>query len=319
MLNISTGPLGVALPFLGAVVAMYISVRAAADAFGHRPALAIATGATLPALAGGGAGVVVGEPSGGLAFVLAVAIACVTLVLGLGLTTPPDREVEPTPRRDSTRAAILLPAALVVLVAGFAGAITPITATLMLAAGAALALLFRPESTTERSASPWWARTMQLALAAVLAVAALAWARSGAAAISTLLGWDLSIAAPTLLFGPLVALPLVGVATRYAADGRDDAVLAGTALGASACATLVLPLIALGGLAGVMWATGLDPLAWKVQFPLRAWRLDAVLLAIVGLLLLPAAAGRWRLGRAEGVGLILLYAAHLATTAAVSR
>ena len=308
-----------ALPFLGAIVAMYVSVRAAADVFDRRPELALAAGAALPALAGGGAGAAIGETSAALAFVMAVAVGCATLVLGLTLTTPPDRDAPPSPERPPHAAASLLPAALVVLVAGFAGAVTPISAILMLAAGAALLFLVRPTPATTASSTPIWAKCVQLALAAVLAVAALAWARSGSAALSATLGWDLSVAAPTLLMGPLVALPLVGVATRLAAEGQGDAAAGGTALAAGACVTLVLPIVAGVGIVLVAVAAGLDPLAWKVQFPLRAWRLDAVLLAVVGLLLLPAAAGRWRLGKAEGVGLILLYAAHLATTAATSR
>ena len=315
--------LGVALPFLGAVVAMYLAVRAAADTTGHRPALALALGAALPALAGGGAAVAAGEASAGLSFVMAVAVACVTLVLGLGLTTPPDADAPAAPR-DRTNGRIhagagLLPGALVALVAGFAGAITPVTAVVTLAAGAALATLVWPSREAAVPTSPRWARGLQMLLAAGLAVAAWAWAQSGTAALSARLGWDLGVAAPTLLLGPLVALPLVGVATRDAARGRGGEVIAGLSLGASACVTLVLPIVALAAITPTVATAGLDLAAWRVEFPLRAWRLDAVLLAIVGLLVLPASAGRWRLGRAEGVGLILLYAAHLAATAASSR
>ena len=63
-------------------------------------------------------------------------------------------------------------------------------------------------------------------------------------------------------------------------------------------------------------------LAWKalimdpptVFMPLRLWRTDAVVLCLAALLLLPPAAGRYRLGKFEGAGLIVLYVIYLLIT-----
>ena len=49
----------------------------------------------------------------------------------------------------------------------------------------------------------------------------------------------------------------------------------------------------------------------SVAMPLRLWRGDTVMLCVAGLLILPAALGRWRLGRLEGGALIVLYVAYV--------
>jgi len=51
-----------------------------------------------------------------------------------------------------------------------------------------------------------------------------------------------------------------------------------------------------------------------LPFPLAAWRIDTVVLAALGLLLIPAAVGRWELGRGEGLGLVIGYAIYLAAS-----
>ena len=50
----------------------------------------------------------------------------------------------------------------------------------------------------------------------------------------------------------------------------------------------------------------------SVAMPLRLWRGDMVMLSLAGLLILPAALGRWRLGKLEGGALIGLYIVYVA-------
>jgi len=50
-------------------------------------------------------------------------------------------------------------------------------------------------------------------------------------------------------------------------------------------------------------------------YPPSVWRVDAALLVVIGLWLLPISVGRWIPGRAEAVGLIIVYAAYLAMSA----
>jgi hypothetical protein len=46
-------------------------------------------------------------------------------------------------------------------------------------------------------------------------------------------------------------------------------------------------------------------------FPLIVWRVDTILLMVLGMALIPMSIGRWVPGRIEGVMLILLYAAYM--------
>jgi len=48
-----------------------------------------------------------------------------------------------------------------------------------------------------------------------------------------------------------------------------------------------------------------------LNFPLIVWRVDSVMLILLGLMLVPISLGRWLPGKLEGVTLILLYAAYM--------
>jgi hypothetical protein len=51
-------------------------------------------------------------------------------------------------------------------------------------------------------------------------------------------------------------------------------------------------------------------------FPSPMWRIDNVVLIVVGILLLPVSSGKWRLGREEGMILLAGYFFYLTTTLA---
>ena len=53
----------------------------------------------------------------------------------------------------------------------------------------------------------------------------------------------------------------------------------------------------------------------SLPLPLTVWRIDAIVITVVGFALLPAALGKWRLGRMEAVALIAGYAGYLAVSA----
>ena len=73
---------------------------------------------------------------------------------------------------------------------------------------------------------------------------------------------------------------------------------------------LLLPVLAIAWRVRRMLAPWATEPEW-LPFPMAAWRLDAVLILIVGAVLLPVALGRWKLGRTEGVVLVVVYAAYL--------
>src|SRR6185503_3917420 len=56
-----------------------------------------------------------------------------------------------------------------------------------------------------------------------------------------------------------------------------------------------------------------------LPFPLAVWRVDTVLLIVLGMMLVPVSLGRWPLRRIEGFVLTLLYGAYLiiSTTIAI--
>ena len=54
--------------------------------------------------------------------------------------------------------------------------------------------------------------------------------------------------------------------------------------------------------------------AEPMPYPMGAWRIDTVLVLVLGFALIPIALGRWPLGRTEAGGLIIAYAIYLALT-----
>jgi Ca2+/Na+ antiporter len=128
---------------------------------------------------------------------------------------------------------------------------------------------------------------------------------------------------------PLLILPVLGTGTESAQRGRS----------ADACGALVaLSLLNLCGLLpavilfwylrtsvpdGAGWGLAaaiknLPAHGRPMPLPLAVWRVDAVLLTVLGFALIPVALGRWTLGRLESAGLIIAYAAYLAVTAVAS-
>jgi hypothetical protein len=55
-----------------------------------------------------------------------------------------------------------------------------------------------------------------------------------------------------------------------------------------------------------------------LPFPVVTWRVDAVVLTVLGFAMIPVALGRWVLGRWEAIGLVAGYALYLVATAAVT-
>ena len=55
-----------------------------------------------------------------------------------------------------------------------------------------------------------------------------------------------------------------------------------------------------------------------MPFPLAVWRVDTVLLIVLGLMLVPVSLGRWTLRKVEGLVLTCLYAAYLIMSTAIA-
>ena len=142
---------------------------------------------------------------------------------------------------------------------------------------------------------------------------------------TTLRGMSTSGLAASVVSLALV-LPMMHGSWRMSAGGRGWAPVTaqvGVVL-LNLCALLpvliLLPYVAANVPTLSRWAG--DALAWHeglpklLIYPTAVWRIDNVLLIIMGVMLLPVALGKWALGREEGLALIAGYAFYLTATLA---
>ena len=304
-----------ALVLVGATVAFYIAVRATADAARSRPVLAVVLSIVLPTAAAALLAAAAGRPGAGFATVYASAAAMLTLVLGLGLVTPADKGVAQRKLPDpAPTAAALLPVVVAVLLSGFGSTFGLLDTILLgIVGGAALVPMWptlKAKSVEPEIARPL--RAVQIGLAVLLATAAALLVSVGSSQIDSRIGRDSLAIAATLLAAPMIALPVVGLITAQAAEGRRNECIAALASAASILLGLILPLTAL---VAIVRQASFD----GVPVPLRLWRVDSVVLAVAAVLLLPTALRRWKPAGWEGLGLIGLFVAYLVVSVLSSR
>lgn len=262
--------------------------------------------------------------SPGMAVSLLVSAAVLALTLGVGVSTIdlPVAEADGSPTLRT-----LLPLVATVCLCGFRGGLGWFEAFALAIVGGLTLWTAAGERRTPRVASP-----MNMAIPAVLILAGglvlLIYATglfrhaSGSAAFGPVV---------VLLTVPAVLLAILGLLTAEAREHRPDTPQE-TAVGlAIACLGLGLPAVIAVGNAWPLvaeWRTAMattqpatqaatQATTWlasspPVLMPLVTWRVDSVLLVVVGVLLLPIGFGRFKLGRAEGAWLILIYLAYAA-------
>lgn len=323
------------LMFMGAAVTWYIAVTAAAAVF-RNSAWALVVAGGLPAIAGALWFAGIARPGAALSLVLATALAACTLVAGIVASSEPGdgrRTLDDPGRRLN---ATLLPAAAILVVAGFGGELNLLHALLLVLAGSMvswLCLAMRREVPTANivdtgsggpgpqpapAQNPPWAMPLQLALAALLAVVGAGLAVGSVAVANRHKGMELELEYAILISG-ILALPLIGVGMRFGNAGQAAVAQRGLTLLAVAMICLAVPLVvACDVTRQVVVAIRADvPLRAllsdlpAVDMPMRLWRVDSIMLCLGGLLLLPPAAGRWRMGKLEALALILIYVLYL--------
>lgn len=360
------GPATVLLVLGG--VGLYIGSWAAADALSRRGDRGLPAGRLPGRLAVGHWGPVAlvallaaasGRADIALGVVFGTTVA--VLALGVGVVTylaPPDA-LPPTRRAWP----FVLAGALLVLVAGFSGRLTPVHGVMLLLLGVAVLGVWRAAAAEDvavervlsrgaagpadelRELPPPGDRGLRIAQA-VLAVGVAA-AAARAAVDGAVVGDNTSrvFRAALLAAGvlsPLLTLPMLATGTDLAQ--RDRSAEASGAFAGVALLNLfaLLPAVILvwyvrtfaaagpwrppvaprsaGGFR-ILWLhlSSLYARGQPMPLPVSVWRVDVVLLAVLGLLLVPVALGRWVIGRLEATGLVLAYAAYLATTAWLSR
>lgn len=271
----------------------------------------------------------VGRPAIAIGMLFSTSVTCLTLLLGIVnylapvATPPPERRVWP----------FVLPTGLLALVAGFNGHFSLIHAGMLMLLGLAIVNLWRGirgETSAQEIASLFpdfktsrrlkISRWLQLILALGLAVVG-GWAMTqGVSQLeqtrrlfnATLLGGA--------VLGPLLTLPILGTTARFAEHGRSDSAMT-TLIGVvlvNLCALVPLIIIvySISGVFNVDFRKAglIDALLSHLRttpFPLVSWRIDSVILVVLGFALIPVSLARWTFTRIESVALIFAYAIYL--------
>lgn len=292
------------LPILmlaGALLLFYVSVRDVERAFG--PA-----GHLLPLL-----GVVVwaaasGHPDVALGASLSGAVAAMGLAGGLTLMQRPTLESPPlavaagsvaavTPATYTTWA-LLVPSALAIFMVGMSGLVSWVAmGALAVLSAAILPAVLSPRLRGTR------AEKEGVVIALSIPVAALAgWAAvQGVGMLADGPRHPPAALLAATVLGPASVLPLLSYSTTRARDGDGFAAM-GSCVSFATGAALLLPAVA--GLAYWIRTRAFAP------FPITLWRVECVLLLVLGVLMVPLAARRFTPTRRDGgilLGLYVLY------------
>ena len=310
---------------IGAALLWYIASRAAVGALtGEMPAPGRrALGYWMPIAMLALLATVWKEPALAVGVIFASSVACVSLVIGVvTLTSPPQVMVV----ADRRRWAFLLPAAVLAVLAGFKARLMLMHALIFAVEGIAILLLWRDrESSGDRD----YVRSAELTgrrspiLSALQLLFAIALAGLGAwtailAGSQIAQQWE----SPgkeiigAMLFGPALIVPMVGDSTLLAQRGQYTASISSAVAIALLNLCVLLPLVIVTWHVSHIWITTDDP---PLLFAPSVWRVDAALLVVIGLWLLPVSIGRWIPSRLEGAALVGGYAAYMMMTAWANR
>lgn len=300
------------LMLAASLVGFYLSARAAAV----RP---VGRGwASLLPLAGV-CGVAAGMGHGDVALgaALSGALAAMGLVAGMVLL---QGRPDPHLTTSATRALLMLPVLVAVLLIGLGGSLTPMAAGLLLVLAVAVRFGVEPQS---RVVAPYgltiprWVPAVQVTLAGGIAVLA---------------GWSAVEAAVTLgarhahasagliaacVLGPAATLPLLGWATARAAEGAVLPALATCVRYAQRVLLLVLPLITAIYLAG-QYLRDPSRVPGGLPFPATLYRVETVLLMAFSALVAAMLLGRFAPTRRDGLLILAVYLGYIVLSSAAS-
>jgi Ca2+/Na+ antiporter len=311
------------IPLLIGAVLLYAASRAAVDALagasdspGKR-----AIAHWIPIAAVAVAAILLRRGDLALTIVFCTSVATLSLVFGSMILAGPVFDAPPAVRRLWP---LVLPAALLPWLAGFAGHLTWIHAILFLLEGIVIWLVWSATLKSQRHGdNPPTSRLRGLntALAAALAAIGGILAIRGAIRVAPTLSQLPDSVLIVALLGPLLIVPMVieGIALGHRSR---LSVVATTGIG-----VVLLNLCALLPLITLLWypisVTHLDATAWlhvrfdglagatPLIFSLVTWRVDNVILVVLTLLMIPLAIRRLPLGWAEGTTLIMVYVAYV--------
>jgi hypothetical protein len=237
----------------------------------------------------------------------------------------------------------LLPVALLCLIAGFRGSLQPIHGAALLLEGLVIFMLWRDARAGEQISSSRGParRAIELALATALA-ALTGWSAIRATRdVSDHIGVASALPVTAWMVAPSLVLPMIGSGMHVARRWNYSAVVSTSVCVAMLNLCVALPLViaiwhargtaprALQSLAPVQVATTqpatraaraeVDTTSPPLPYPISVWRVDTVILVLLGLMLLPMSFGRWSPGRGDGYVLVIVYLAYMWLTAWVGR
>jgi Ca2+/Na+ antiporter len=336
-----------------AALTLYVASRAAADALagsapnrpglralGHCIPVAMTALACLhPSVARPGVDDSIGgRPELAVGIVFANCVACLTMVLGIVSYIAPAAALPPTRKAWP----FVLPAALLALIAGFNGRLTWVHALMLMVLGLAVMNLWvggageEPVTGAPTAIEPHapgrampWTRWLQLALAFALACVG-GWAAvrgTGLAEQGTRVLTGVVLVGTVV--GPLLTLPVLGGTAQLAERGHAGSALATLVAIVLINLCAVLPVIvlahyALTAFSPAVVAAATQPVELQqadlraVPFPLISWRVDCVIVVVLGFALIPLSLGRWAISRIEAGVLVFAYAFYLAMVAILS-
>jgi Ca2+/Na+ antiporter len=240
----------------------------------------------------------------------------------------------------------LLPVAILCLIAGFRGSLQPQHGVALLLEALVILMLWR-DARDGRQRAPSEAgltrRAIELALATALALLTAFAAIRATRDVSDHIGVASALPVTAWMVAPSLVLPMIGSGMHVARRWNYSAVVS-----TSVCVTILnlcvaLPLVIaiwnargapprmLQTLAPVQVATTqpttrasrgaavVEEAAKPLPYPISVWRVDTVILVLLGLMLLPMSFGRWSPGRGDGYVLVFVYLAYMWLTAWVGR
>jgi Ca2+/Na+ antiporter len=311
-------------------IGFYVAARVAVDAITnleHPSATRLALGHWFPIAFTALVAVSVGQP--GVAVCIAFGTCVASLLLNLGLITATTGDtVGPA---DSSRAwPLLIPVGLLAFTAGFRAHLNWIHAVILLIQGIMVMTLWstqypkddgspsKPDpQPQDRPSNLSPMRWIRLFLALIIAIFAAFVALYGTLRMAT----EIPLTTPGLIaavgLSPLLVLPMIGTGTVLAERGQASTAASSLIAVALLNLCLLLPLLIVATIARNFYLK-LSDAPSQIPFPIATWRVDAVLILVMGALLAPVSMGRWRLGRTEGVFLVIAYAAYLGATSVLA-
>ncbi|CAN5655721.1 hypothetical protein BH09PLA1_BH09PLA1_17320 [soil metagenome] len=282
-------------------------------------------------------------PHAAISIIFGSSVACLTLVPGVTLlsapTSLPDAilPIEAPGTNDRRAWSMVLPAAMLALLAGFRGYFTLLHGVLFLVQGLAALFVWTSTARHEPAATvdgPSMSRT-GVAVAVVKLVFWIAFTLCGAF-IAGLGTQDMSARFPhvssgvvgALMIAPALVLPMIGSALSLSARGRGSAIISTSVDCVLLNLCVLLPIAIFAWPVISNWPThGIQGL-WNGQlfnspvtplpYSMATWRIDAVMLIVFGAALLMVSTRRWSPGRAEGAIGVLAFALYISANAGLA-